>query len=213
MRSRLLSAALLVAALAGATGGLAAPLPKEKEEKGKTDPAGVPLELKIVAKKTSYALALGGRSPAEFRKLLEDAKDVGPWPSAPAVDLVVELRNTGKSDLPVKVGGDLNVLTLTLTGKGAVNMPLRVPLTTIYYGPRTLTLAPGKSFSLPVKTLSSGLRGVTRRSWWTEPGDYQLVASYRTAVSPQPEGSRKEADGWGIVTVTSAPLALRVTAK
>jgi hypothetical protein len=47
-------------------------------------------------------------------------------------------------------------------------------------------------------------------SYWTEPGDYTLVATYKTAVSPVPEGAKDNGKGFGPVTIISAPVKLKV---
>jgi hypothetical protein len=213
MSKHLLLAGLVAGLLA--SGAAAAPLPEGKPAKGKTEPAGVPLELRVVAKKASYPLDLKGLTPAEFRRQLVEAKEKGTrMPAPPAVDLVVELKNTSKSELKIKVNGDPVVLTLTLEGKGAVNVAPRIFFSRIFRVPRTLDLAPGATYTLPVKSLASGFRGQARHSYWTEPGSYELTASFRTSVSPMPEGAKKGAEpGWGQVTVTSAPVTIRVTPK
>src|SRR5262249_29457079 len=72
--------------------------------KGKTIPAGVPLELRLVSQKDTYALDLGGKNADAFRKLLNAKGEKLPAP--PKVDLVFELRNTGAKELQVWIAGD-----------------------------------------------------------------------------------------------------------
>jgi hypothetical protein len=184
------------------------------KESGKTDPAGVPLELRLVAKKASYPLDLGGKTAAEFRKELDDAQKTGRYPPPPAVDLSLELRNTGTKDLMLQVQGDANVLTLQLEGPGAMSVAPRRAFTTDFRLPKIITIAAGKSHTFPaIKSLTYGFRGVAQQSYWIKAGEYTLTASYKTAVSPAPKGAKDARNGFGHVTVTSAPVKIKVEAK
>src|SRR5947209_7597442 len=142
MSKHVLLAGLTAGLLAG--GAPAAPGPQGKGKKGKTEPAGVALELRVVAEKASYPPNPNRLTPDAFRRQLAEAKDKGTrFPGPPAVDLVVELKNTSKSEVKIKVNGDPVVLTLTLEGKGAVNVAPRIFFSRIFRVPRTLALAPG----------------------------------------------------------------------
>jgi hypothetical protein len=197
---------LALALLAGL--GIAADEPKK--DQGKTDPPGVPLEAKLVANQATYPLDLGGQTAADFRKAIEAGDDTGRYPPPPKVDLVLELRNTGEQDLQVKVGGTLNVLALDLQGPGAVSVKLKKQITPKFLiASQTVSLAPGKSASVPITRLSYGLKG-SDNAYWTEAGEYTLAAGYQTAVAPAPKGARAEADGFAPVTLTSAPIKLKV---
>jgi hypothetical protein len=80
--------------------------------------------------------------------------------------------------------------------------------------PKTITLAAGKSYAFPaIKSLSNGFRGQARKTYWTEAGEYALSATYTTAVSPAPKGAKKVEEGFGQVTVTGAPVKIKVEAK
>jgi hypothetical protein len=111
--------ALTVLALFAMAGQAGEAKPKQE---GMTDPKGVPLELKVVAKKDTYILDLGGKTPVEYRQLLAEAAKTASLPPAPAVDLVVELRNSGDKGLQVWIGGDDNEPVLCLVGEGARNL-------------------------------------------------------------------------------------------
>jgi hypothetical protein len=207
---------LIVLALAGT--GLAlertkkpADQPKQ-EKKGRTEPAGVPLEARLIAKKDTYVLDLGGKTPEEFRKLLKNST-----PLAPAVDLELEFKNRGTKDLTFLVGGsnpDIPLL-LKLQGKGAVNLALpAIAAGIVSMPPKQVTLAPGKTHKLPIKGLiTSRLGREGSASYWTQPGNYTLIATYKTAVSPVPKGARDNGKGFGPVTVISAPVKLKVVPK
>jgi hypothetical protein len=78
-----------------------------KQEKGSTDPSGFPLELKLVAKQTTYVLDLGGKTEKEFGKQVRELADLdtrnpynrdtaSKYPPTPKVDFVLELHNTSK---------------------------------------------------------------------------------------------------------------------
>jgi hypothetical protein len=192
-----------------------APADDKKSDKPKVEPEGTPLELSITGK-TKYALDTGGLSPADYKKKIEDGvKKKAPrqLPAAPAVDLAVEIKNT--SDKPVKVWtkGDPVVLTLELKGKGAVDANVNVPMTLEFRVPQAVEIEPGKSASIAVKSLQSGMRGLTHHSFWTEPGEYELVATLKTGMNPAPKGAKEGMDGFGVVTLTGAPLKLTVEEK
>lgn len=207
MLIRILSLALLVgfAGLGSAD--------DKKADKPKNDPKDTPLELTISGKTTKFTLDLGGLSAADYKKALDAAaKGNGRAPAPPTVDLTVEVKNT--SDKPVKVWskGDPMVLTLELKGKGAVNTTPLLGFTTDFRGPEAVEIAPGKSLSIPVKTLTSGFRGASKFSYWTEAGEYELVATLKTGMTPAPKGAM-DFDGFGVVTLTSSALKLTVEAK
>jgi RNA polymerase sigma factor (sigma-70 family) len=196
------------------------PLPKgaeqaKPEEKGYTEPPGVPLEAHLVARKDRYVLELAGKTPEEFRKLLNGAhRDSVP---APAVDLELEFRNSGDKDLTFLVGGtnpDIPLL-LKLDGPGAVNMALPALNSKMKSDPPThAALAPDKSYNLAINSLRTQNRGREgTASYWTQAGEYTVTATYQTAVSPAPEGAKDAGNGFGRVTVTSAPVTLKVVEK
>jgi hypothetical protein len=186
----------------------------KQEAKSKTEPAGVPLEARLVAKKDSYVLDLGGKTPEEFRKHINNV-----YPATPAVDLELEFRNSGDKEFTFLVGGsnpDIPLL-LKLEGPGAVNVTLPAQSAPIARGPFTqVTLAPGKTHTLPINSLMTKRLGRDgTASYWLQPGDYTLIATYKTAVSPAPPGSKDGGkwlgEGFGQVTVTTAPVKLKVT--
>jgi hypothetical protein len=181
---------------------------------GKSDPAGAPVELRLTAKKTTYTLDLGGKTAAEFKKQIADADNGGRAPSPPAVDLALEVRNTSDKDVQVWIDGDATLLTLDLKGPAAVNNTLKkLAVTLDFRVPKTIVVAAGKSHSIPLTSLAHGFRKLTSASYWLEAGDYTLSASYKTALSPAPKGSKDAGDGFGTVTLTSPPLKLKVQAK
>src|SRR5260370_10061659 len=126
-------------------------------------------------------------------------------PAAPAVELALEVTKAGDKEVKIRIGGDGATLNLDLKGPGAVSVTPMRAFTQEYRIPMTVTLAPGKSHTLPITGLSYGHRGVATQAYWTEPGEYTLGASYATAVSPAPPASKDPREGFGRLTLTAAP--------
>jgi hypothetical protein len=194
--------------------GISPLLAEEKKDKPKAEPDTTPLELSVTGKTTKYTLDLGGQTAEEFRKAVDAAAKAGRRPpAAPAVDLAVEIKNTSDKPVQVWISGDPVVLTLTLKGKGAVNVAPPLAFTEEFRSPRAVEIAAGKSHTIPVKALVSGYRGAAHWAYWTEPGEYELTATMKTGVNPAPKGAREGMDGFGVVTLTSVPLRIVVEAK
>jgi hypothetical protein len=186
------------------------------EDKPKADPEGTPLELTITGKTAKYTLDTGGMTAAEYKKMIEGAakgKGFGKPPATPAVDLVVEIKNTSDKPVNVWVKGDTVTLTLELKGKGAVNAPYRGPVTLEFRIPEAVEIAAGKTHTIPVKSLTSGFRGFGHYAYWTEPGDYELIATLQTGMNPPPKGAKEGMDGFGMVKVVSPAFKVTVEEK
>jgi hypothetical protein len=186
--------------------------------KGKTIPEGAPLGAELVAKTTKFKLDLGGRTAAEFRKLLMEAETSGQYPPPPAVDLRLTIYNTSEKALQIWASGDPVVIVLKLEGPGAVSVSAKKAFTREFRIPMPATLAPRKAndregLVFEIKSLTYGFRGVAEQAYWIEPGDYTLTATLRTAVSPAPKGAKDAQNGFGYVTVTSTPIPINVEAK
>jgi hypothetical protein len=228
------AAVLLVLAVAGTGLGLlgyrlqaadppkkqeaAAPAPKaadkpKPEEKARTEPPGVPLEAGLIAKEDTYVLDLGGKTPEEFKKAVEEGMKTGKQPELPAVDLVLEITNKSDKDVTIWFKGDAVTYDLDLKGPGAVSAPSGLPFDTKLHTPEAMTLEAGKTHIIKLSSLQYGFRGASHRAYWTQTGDYTLTATYKTAVSPVPEGAKDNGNGFGLVTVVSAPVKLKVVEK
>ncbi|HEX4610655.1 MAG TPA: hypothetical protein VH092_20865 [Urbifossiella sp.] len=213
--ARTIRGVLVAAVLAGLfVSGAGADEPKG----GKAGPPGTPLAVTITGK-AKYAFDPGSLSPEAYRKTIEDAARPDkklPFgtklPVPPEVDLVVELKNTSDRPVTMWANGDPVVLTLTLSGKGAYNLDPPIAMTREFRIPQEIKLDAGKTHALPVKMLKSGTRGVTHYGYWTGPGEYELTATLKTGVSPAPKGAQVN-DGFGVVTLTSAPFKLSVEGK
>jgi hypothetical protein len=212
MDHRIIAVLVSTTAIVLVAHGIAPVRQQPSEEKSKTEPPGVPLQAWLIAKKDTYVLNLGGKTPEEFRKLVQKS-----FPPAPAVDLELEFRNGGAKDLTFLVGGtnpDVPLL-LKLDGPGAVNVVVpAVHKAMASTPPKQVTLAPGKTHTLPIKSLMTNHIGRDgTASYRTEPGDYTLTATYKTAVSPVRQGAKDTGRGFGPVTVISAPVKLKVVAS
>jgi hypothetical protein len=190
-------AALLVAANFGAA----------EEPKAKAD-AG-PLKLKLVSKKDAYTFEAFDKTPAEFKKLLEETaaaiKKQKPVtaPPPPVVDLALQIHNTGKKDVTIQVEGDANSFTLDLKGPGSFTLTPLLGFTADFRLGKSITIEPGKSYEFSIKKLADGFRGSSRYVYWTEPGDYTITASYQMS----------DADGGKGPLLKAEPLKIKVEAK
>jgi hypothetical protein len=186
----------------------------DTKDASKTEPKNAPLQAVLRANKPSYKLDLGGKSAEEVAKQIKNANSAEQYPPAPEVDVTLELKNTSEKKIQVWVGGDATQLGLQLKGKEAVNTEIKGLASTLEFrAPQAVTLAPGQSHKIEIKKLSYGHRGLSHRSFWLEPGDYTLTATYRTGVSPAPKGAEDAGEGFGRVTVTSAAVKLKVESK
>jgi hypothetical protein len=193
--------------------------PEPRRSEGRTEPPGVPVEVRLVVKKRKYRLSLGGKTEAQVRKLIEESvKDAAKAPPVPAVDLVFEVKNTGRQDLQIWEEGDSVQLELQLKGPGAVSVKPLKAFDAILHGPKVKTLGPGKTYARPIKELKYGFRGESDHAYWLKPGEYTLTVSFRTAVSPAPKKAKETGrdfnlKGFGEVLLIAAPVRLQVESK
>ncbi len=172
--------------------------------KTEVEPQSVPLEATLASQKETYTLDLNGKTPEEF------AKQVRGWPlpPSPKVDLVLTLRNKGTKTLTLH--RDI-LLSLYLTGDGAMNHPM-YSYQTEGRGdePKKVTLAPGKTYEIPIQSLD---RGHGEQSYWLLPGEYTLHASCYIWISPVPDGVDKLSDGSDFVSFKAPPLRVKIVAE
>ena len=184
-----------------------------KPEPGKAIPDTTPLELTIQGETTKYVIDLGGKTPAEFEKLLADAKDgKGRAPKPPEVKLTLVVKNTSDKAIKVWAKGDAVVLDLELKGKGATSVAPRLAFTADFRLPQATDLEAGKTLEIPLGALVCGFRGASKYTYWTQPGEYELIATWKTGVSPAPKGAADN-DGFGVVTVSSKAFKITVEEK
>jgi hypothetical protein len=167
----------------------------------KRDPPPLPLEATLISRQDAYTLDLGGKTPEEFARQINVLKD---WnlPPAPKVDLVLTLRNIGRKELTFTP--KFMTIDPCLVGDGAMNHPL-TPYGDFFNlkGLGQVTLTPGATYSVPVKSL---IRENDRRSYWLLPGEYSVHARCHLGVDPAPAGSNR----W--VTLRAPPLRVKVVA-
>lgn len=206
----------LLAALALALGApaLSAPppeAPKDDPANPSTEPKGVRVELKLVnAALEAYDLNTRGDRPFEFQEKIREAIKTGALPFPTQVEMELEIKNTGTSSLKVWVAGDATVLKLDLQGNGAITVDRKLPPPRGVVPPTAVTIAPGKSHRIPLTQLAHGARNEAFYTYITETGLYHLSATFRTAVSPAPQGTKEVKPGYGEVILKSAPISFRV---
>jgi len=183
-----------------------------KKDAGKTDPAGVPLEARLVAKMDTYTLDLGGKTAKEFRKLLDDEKITRRFPEPPKVDLALEFKNTGKEEIKFRIGPDGAEPMLELKGEGSATVDLGPNLSgRRSIEPKVITLGPAKTYEWPIENLKSlSFTRPQHQSYWTEAGEHTVTADVMTQVSPVPKGAKDKGDGFADVKIISAPLKVKV---
>lgn len=185
----------------------------DKPEPGKAIPETTPLELIIKGDTTKYTLDLGGKTAEEFAKLIESGgAGKGRLPKPPEVKLTLVVKNTSDKDIKVWHKGDAVVLDLELKGKGAQTVTPLLAFTTDFRLPQAVDLPAGKTLEIPLSGLVSGFRGASVYHYWTEPGEYELIARWKTGVTPAPNGAMDN-DGFGVVTVASKPFKVTVEKK
>jgi hypothetical protein len=172
-----------------------------------------PLQMRLIAKKETYTLDLGGKSGKEFREFLEKLSPLKEeFPPAPTVDLVLEITNTSDKDVTIWIGGEETNLTFELKGEGAVNKVVTYRTTADIKISTSVTLAPNKSYTLPIQSLDFPHPRPTRRWYWTEPGEYTLIATYQLGDS-KTEGEEGKANSVKGPKLVSEPIKLKVQAK
>jgi hypothetical protein len=192
---------------------LLAPLLLRADEKKDEKPADLPVKAKLVAKTTTYKLDLGGKTADEYRAAIKEGIATLQLPPAPAVELTLELTNTSDKDVQIWTRGDPVTVVLDLKGPGAETVTPRQAFTRIFHVPMPMTLAPGKTFSVPITSLSHGFRGIAQRSYWTSPGEYKLAASFSTGLNPAPADSKPDTNGFGRAAIRSEPITIKVEGK
>jgi hypothetical protein len=176
--------------------------------------AGGPVEARLIADKDTYALDLNGLSAEDYRKQLKQSEKGGPNPPVPKVELTLELVNTSNKEVELRYGGTQNIYLLDLKGPGAETVAFGGRAQPGFIlAPKTVTLAPGQSVKVKISSLAFGRRNLTHAAFWTAPGEYTLAVRYDAMIKPAPEGAADVGDGFGFVTLTSAPIKLKVAAK
>lgn len=165
----------------------------------------MPLEATVVSRNETYTLALGGKTAHDFARQIEVGQ---PLPASPKVDLVISLRNVSDRKLELDPKG---LITCYLVGEGALNHPeLAYSVGVQLEELKKIALAPGESYSIPIRSLD---QGHSQQSYWLLPGEYTLHLNYFTSVTPVLEGRNKGKDESECRTIRAAPLRLKVVAE
>jgi hypothetical protein len=155
---------------------------------------------RLIARKNSYTLDRKGMTADKYAEAIKDGKIV-----PPAIDLVLELKNTTKKPMRLRITGAAPRLTLDLKGKGTIvkrtGKRERLPLTYV-------TLKPGETHVLPLTRLA-GFTSSTQETqlFWTEPGEYTLTATLTTYVMEEVMAAAGGVKPGGLVGGKSVRLA------
>lgn len=96
------------------------------------------------------------------------------------VDLTLTIANNSDKEIKFNLGGDESMLNFTLKGKDAVTFNPDIAMTEEYRAGKPATIAPGKTFDIPITSLAGGQRGMTELSYFADAGDYELSVTFTT---------------------------------
>jgi hypothetical protein len=161
----------------------------------KPDARSGSLELRLIPNKNTYPVHKPGKLDRKGAPFAEP-------PPGPVVDLVLEIRNAGDKEVTIWVDGDETLLTLELKGPGAVHVSWLAPHTTDLRYSKAIKLAPGASYTRPLKSLDHGFRGNGERWYWTTPGEYTLSATSQLGGAMGDRGP----------VLTSTPIKIKIEA-
>ncbi|MCX7666619.1 MAG: hypothetical protein N2112_13860 [Gemmataceae bacterium] len=152
------------------------------------------LKLTLVAKKNTIPYSGGNQDPKEYKASIEamiakakKGEEVR-FPAPAEIDFVLKITNTGKEDVTILVGGDVNVYTLDFQGEGALQATPLLAFTADFRIGKPVTIPAGKDYEIPVNRLADGMRGNSRWLYLTKPGEYKVSATYQLAAD---EGGAK----------------------
>jgi RNA polymerase sigma factor (sigma-70 family) len=206
----------------------AARVAEKKQDPKAGDPSAL-LELLLVAKKKEYKADPEARDKLKFHEVDLELHLQNPTKTAIKVRLVerpglvgdeIELPGGKKVKLEKE---ELEPLKRSTPPAGYLGMKLDLkgPITSVgqygggigglKYPTREVTIAPGKSHTLPIKTLTyPGKEGASTHYFaCTQAGDYTLTVVLETAISPAPTGSKNAGQGFGYVTLGSNTVKLK----
>ena len=183
----------------------------DKQTNQQAQPAAAPVEARLVVKQSKYVLPKD-RHGAAFRKRIVEETDGGKLPAAPAIDLVLELKNISQQDVMIWPRGAITYPDLQLKGPGVVEPENLQSFLGSSSGTSVQpTIAPGKTYRLQIESLNP--QGGTPWLYWSEPGEYSIAATYTvyTGLPPFPGPPGKEQDAKPEkFEVTTPPVTVRV---
>jgi hypothetical protein len=196
---------------------LAYQAPAKDEEPDPEPPKPQAIAAKLVAKKKTYKLDLGGRTPAKFR----DAVKAGGanLPAPVSVDLVLVITNNTKNDIRIRTTGTTSRVSLNVSGPNVVSAMFTEAVAKGAREPLNYAvLKPKQSVEIPLGQLVSkkATRSFTRH-YWTEPGEYTLSAEFYTLVSknwmaPAAFKDKDGIKGGGVAVGSSQYMTLKTRA-
>lgn len=162
------------------------------------------LNAELVALTNTYELDPAMTAP-EFAEELRKASAERDLPARPPkVKLILRLTNTGARELTFGVGARNSTVDLDLQGPKVVSVNPVLPMSQELQFGTNLTLKAGAHYDIPISSLISGTvatgrwSGTGKFSYWLEPGDYSLTATFTTGTGPKQ------------VQVATEPVQLRV---
>ena len=159
-----------------------------------SEPAGVPLRLELISKKSEYLL---DRNAATVSPNEQET------PTRVEMELII--RNTGTADIKLE---SLGTPDLFVFGDGAINRRVECQTGLLEdLPPEPPKLAPGQVHRVPVQNLN----GECASSHWLLPGRYSVYAEWYIKVKPALAG-KAETDGSGWVRLWSQPIQVKVIA-
>lgn len=173
--------------------------------------AQVPVEARLITKRKKYILPKD-RHGDVFRKRIEEETDEDDLPAAPAVDLVLELKNVSNEDVMVRPRDAITTPDLEVDGPGVIGPENLTGDSGESSGPGVQpTIAPGSAHRIRIKSLNPG--GGTQFTYWCAPGEYTIKATYvvYTGLPPFPFlRDKKPAGKPHRYDVTTPPVKVKV---
>jgi WD40 repeat protein len=173
-----------------------------------TRPPELPLKSELIVGNGEYILDLKGMTPEQFSNA-EFEKRQRP---APDVNWSIRLTNTGKQTITLR---KLDFLwpSFIVSGPGVINETSSCQYAGIFSSDERITLGPGASHSLPIKSLQScGICSVCYH-YLVMPGEYSVQAGICVVIAPAPEGTHIDSEGFGWLTVRTGPAHVTVRAN
>jgi RNA polymerase sigma factor (sigma-70 family) len=163
-----------------------------------------PLKAELIALTNTYELdpAMSSQGFAEKLKKASAERDLPARP--PKVNLILRLSNVDTNELTFGVGARNSTMDLDLQGPKVVNVNPVLPMSQELMFGTNITLQPSEHYDIPIASLISGTfatgrwSGTGKFSYWLEPGDYTLTATFNTTMGPTR------------LTVAAAPVRLKV---
>jgi hypothetical protein len=158
---------------------LALQAPVKDEEPNPEPPPPAPVSARLVAKKKTYKLDLGGMTAAKFRDTVKAGG--ANMPQAPTVDMALVIKNNTKNTIRIRTTGSTSRVSINLSGPNVVEGSVVEPRVRLPIG--YVVLKPGEKTEIRIDRLQTKVSTLRHtRHYWAEPGEYTLSASFYTYV-------------------------------